>query len=311
MGVTRARPRTIAKEPPGLRLERARTQGHDRLDARGLQRGGERGQEAGPDAQGGAFQGGRGGERRFADGQHEIQVVDRPGHQAHRALAQRPAETKAEEDTGRGGRGRFHQDQREDLLARYPERAQGAEDRPPLHDPEHHRVVDEEHPHQQREQAQGGQVQGEGRGELSDGSGLLAGRGEARPRRKQPLDARRVVSLEDQVDPGEAPLSAEEPLGRADVHHHEAVERSLLLRVRGFDEAQDGQGREAVLDLDAHDTARRQAVPIGHARADQPRLGLGVEAAEAGSPDRAAAQVPAERPVGQWVDPEDVQGLAI
>ena len=243
-GQEQARERHPGQEPARLALERAGTQGHDRLHARGLQGGGEGGQEAGADPQDRAFQGGRGGQRRLADRQDEIQVVDGAGHEADRALAQGPAETETEKDARRGGGGRFHQDQGEDLVTRHPEHAQGAKDRPAMHDPEHHRVVDEEHPHQERQQAQGRQVEGEGRGELGDGAGLLARGGEAGPRRKQPRDPGRFVPLEDQVDPGEAPLPSEKPLGRADVHHHETVERPLLLRVRGFDQAQDGPDAE-------------------------------------------------------------------
>ena len=47
--------------------------------------------------------------------------------------------------------------------------AQNAEDRAPLHDAEHHRVVDEEHAHDQGQQAQGGEVQLESGGELGHG----------------------------------------------------------------------------------------------------------------------------------------------
>ena len=211
-------------------FEGAAAQGLDGLDARGLEGGGHGRQHSGSQAENHGLHDGEGGEGRAGDGDDVVEVVDRLRDEAHGALAQQPAEPEAEERADGGGRSGLEQDEREDLPAGRAEQAQGADHRAPLHDAEHHGVVDEEHAHDEGQQAEGGEVQLEGVGELADRRGLLARRGDARALREERRDAGEVGVGRDEVDARDAVAEAEEPLRRADVHEHDRLERPPPLR---------------------------------------------------------------------------------
>ena len=100
---------------------------------------------------------------------------------------------------------------------------------PALDHAEQHRVVDEEHPDHEREQAQRGQVELEGGGELRDGARGFARGDDARARRQQPRHLGHVplAVLEDEVHVADAARHAQEPLRRAHVHQQQAVEGAL------------------------------------------------------------------------------------
>ena len=130
--------------------------------------------EGRPEPRHDALHGRRQGERRAAHRDHVVEVVDGAGHEPNRGLAQQVAEAHAEQRAERGGQQRLGEDQAEELAGSRPERPQRPEDGSPLHHAEQHRVVDQEHPDHEREQAQGDEVELERGGELRDRLGLLA-----------------------------------------------------------------------------------------------------------------------------------------
>jgi hypothetical protein len=299
-------------EAPRAGLEGARTQGRHRLDARGLERrkgGRERG---GREAHEHALRGGRERERRAADGEHVVEVVDRARHQPHCRLPEQVAEAEAEQRSERRARERFGEDQAEELSRRRPERAQGAENPAPLDDAEEHRVVDQEGPDHEREQAQGLQVELERRGELRDGLRLLVGAHDARGRRQEAPHGLELASrvLEQQIDVAQPVSHAEEALRVSDVHQQQAVEQIAALGPHRVHDTEDAQLLLAVSGTHAQQRARLEAVPLGEGRADQHRLRVREERSEACVRRGSAAQVAAEGRLGQRVDAEDAKRLA-
>ncbi len=96
------------------------------------------------------------------------EIVHRLRDQLHGALAEQDAQPKPQQRADQTQKARFTQDQHKDFLAGHAQRAQTAEDRPSLDDAKSHRVVDEEHAYDERQQAECRQVEAEGSGHFTD-----------------------------------------------------------------------------------------------------------------------------------------------
>ena len=238
-------------ETSGARLERAGAQRRDGLDARGFEGRAECRQERGPEPDHDPLHGRLQGERRAADGDHVVEVVDGARDEPNRALPEPVPEAEAERGAEGGREQRLREDQAEELARGRAERAQRCEDRAALDDTEEHRVVDQEHADHERQQAQGGEVGLEGLGQLCDARRLLAGRSQARPRRQQAGQRGfgRFPAAQDQIHVADAAGHAEQALGGAHVQKQQAVERAAAFRVRRLHEAQHAERLAAVAGL--------------------------------------------------------------
>ena len=115
----------------------------------------------------------------------------------------------------------------------------------------------------------------------------------------------------DEVDAGDVIAEPEQGLRGADVHQRHRLERSRLLGVGGVREARDLERGRTPLHREAQRRADAQAVACGEGRADDHGPRVDEHAREAGLGERSAGQVRAERPVGQRVEAEDAQRLAV
>ena len=301
----------LRDEPAGAVLEGAATQGLDGLHPRGLEGGGHGGEDARPQAEGHGLRDGRRRERRAGDGEDVVEVVDRLGDQADGTLAEQPAEAEAEERAHRRGGRRLQEHEGEDLAPGRAEEAQRADHRAPLDDAEHHGVVDEEHADDEGEEAERGQVQLEGLGELGHGRGLLARRGDPRALGEERRDPGDLRVGRDQVHASQVVAQGEEPLRGAHVHQHDRLEGGRLLGGARVGDPGHLEGLDPVLDLQSQRAADPQAVARGEGRPDDGGPRVHEDARDAGLGERAAAQVVAEGGVREEVEAEDVQRLAV
>ena len=154
---------------PRAGLQAGTLQGHARGCCRGFPGRPERGQQAGPDAERHAFPEHDRGQREFTYRQDKVQIGDGPGHKLYQAVAEQNPQT----NTGNGPHSThehgFTQHQEANLTAGHTLGAQQAKQAPSLNDREGHGVVNEKGPDDQRQQAQGRQVELEGARHLLNG----------------------------------------------------------------------------------------------------------------------------------------------
>ena len=97
----------------------------------------------------------------------------------------------------------------------------------------------------------------------------------------------------------------------ADVEQHHRLEDRRLFGGGGVGDPRHLERLDAVLHAQAQGAAEGEAVARGEGRADDGRLRVHEDAREAGLGERAAAEVVAEGRVGERVEAEDVQRLAV
>ena len=246
----------------------------------------------------------------------DVEVVDRP-----RDEAQQPA---AEEDAGgqphRGGQRAERQglghDQDPDLAARDAERAEGADERAPLHHREAHRVVDEEDPDDEGQQAQRGEVDAEAAAQILERAGARRGGndlGRGRQRSADPREERLAggARRRHDVDVAQAPDTAGELLGRRDVGHEQALERSRVQRVRRRQHADELQTMALRPRADDERVAGAQAELRRRGLRQERRPRTGEERPQRrGRRRRLRGHEGPERRLDEGIDAEQVQGPA-
>ena len=290
-------------------FERRAAHHHPRRSFRGFERRGQRRDRGGAEAEQHALGERHRLERHVVDRQGEVEVVDRARHEPQQPLRHGEPEPEAGDGAGDADHGRLAHHEPEHLVPAHPERAQRADQRPALHDRERHRLVDEKHADDQREQRERRQVPLERQDHSPGDAGLRARGHEVGAAGERVGDARQELRIvDDQVDGGE------QFLGRRNVGHHQLLERASTGGIGGLEQADDGQRPTVAADVDGQDTPRRQAQLMRGGRRDQGGsappdqvAGAGEQITAAGLPPVLGAEIRPELRIDERIDAEDVQ----
>jgi hypothetical protein len=220
-----------------------------------------------------------------------VKLAHRRGDQARQTLSQPGTQHQPRRGTQHPEDQRLRHDEPKQLPRRHPDGAQTTQQAATLHDGKTHGVEDQEHPHQQGQQAHGRQVEFEGGGEAGHTRRGLGHRHQLHALREafpQPLDG---GIIQYQVHVAEPPGQAQNRLGRGDIHQQQILATGGNGRVN-IQYAQPGHP-VPVNDLQRI-TGCNAELPGGHG-ADHQRIGTGKPVADQVPPRRERREPAAKR----------------
>jgi hypothetical protein len=201
----------------------------------------------------------------------------------------------------------------------HPQAAQRADDGPALDDGEGDRVVDQEHAHYQRQQAERGQVQPEGVGEALHALAAGARLDDRGAGRQDGADAVEQGAADlgplvgDEVNMAQPTGHVEQLLGGADVHDRQAVQGAPAALVGRVQDAGDAHRPSRVAGPQGERIAQAQSVARCRLLTDEQRVGPDEEVRQIVLAQGGVAlpQIAAEWGFGEGVHPQYAQGLLV
>ncbi len=207
--------------------------------------------------------------------------------------------------------GRLPQHQPQDLPPGHAQGAEAPQDGPPLHHREGHGVVDEEHPEDEGQEAQGREIQVEGPDHLRE-----AGRAASRPHHLHAgteslpelvLAGTRSRLVQNEIDAGEPPFHPQEFLGPAHVHDQDVPDAPPGDLVPGGEDAGDPQADVPPVHLDPEGPAHGGVQVGGELPPHEDASAGGQEVGDV-HPLRPAQEVGPEGTLGEGIHPQDAKG---